>query len=91
MFSRRLIELSPMLPSRVSRLEVCQTVFRSISPPVANAVSLETLTQKAQETAGVKGKEAEGKAKEVAGEAKGKAHELEGKAKGKAEELRSGR
>lgn len=50
----------------------------------------ETLTHKAQETLGIKGKEAEGKAKELAGEAKGKAHELEGKAKGKAEELRRG-
>lgn len=50
----------------------------------------ETLTHKAQETLGVKSKEAEGKAKELAGEAKGKAHELEGKAKGKAEELRRG-
>lgn len=50
----------------------------------------EKITHKVQETVGVKGKEAQGKAKEVAGEAKGKASELEGKAKGKAEELRSG-
>jgi vacuolar-type H+-ATPase subunit H len=49
---------------------------------------IEKVTKKAQETIGIKGHEAEGKAKEVAGEAKGKASELEGQAKGKAEELR---
>lgn len=48
------------------------------------------MTEKAKETMGAKTKEAEGKAKEMAGEAKGKAAELEGKAKGKAEEFRSG-
>jgi vacuolar-type H+-ATPase subunit H len=49
---------------------------------------IEKVTKKAQETIGIKGHEAEGKAKEVAGQAKGKASELEGQAKGKAEELR---
>jgi uncharacterized protein YjbJ (UPF0337 family) len=49
---------------------------------------IEKITKKTQETIGIKGQEAEGKAKEMAGEAKGKASELEGQAKGKAEELR---
>lgn len=92
MSSRRLIELCPRLPSRVSRLEVCQLYplewlfhFRllTLTPP-------ETLTHKAQQTMGVKSKEAQGNANEVAGKAKDKAHELGGlggKAKGSAEEL----
>ncbi|EED19444.1 LEA domain protein [Talaromyces stipitatus ATCC 10500] len=71
--------------------DVLKKADRTVSDAAVKGIETgETLTHKAQETLGVKSKEAEGKAKEVAGEAKGKAHELEGKAKGKAEELRSG-
>ena len=78
-----------MLPSRASRLEVSQVTHKLDLSQLLTSFLAENLTQKAQETIGVKSKEAEGKAKELAGEAKGKAAELEGKAKGKAEELRS--
>ncbi|CRG85979.1 hypothetical protein PISL3812_02982 [Talaromyces islandicus] len=74
-------------------VEATKDTIKKVDRTVANAAvkGIETgekVTKKTQETIGLKGHEAEGKANEIAGEAKGKASELEGRAKGKAEELR---
>ncbi|GAM39713.1 LEA domain protein [Talaromyces pinophilus] len=86
---------STTLATQRGPVEAAKDVLKKADRTVSNAAvkgieTGETLTHKAQETMGVKSKEAKGKSKELAGEAKGKAHELEGKAKGKAEELRRG-
>ncbi|EEA27039.1 LEA domain protein [Talaromyces marneffei ATCC 18224] len=71
--------------------DVLKKADRTVSKVAVKGIETgETLTHKAQQTMGVKSKEAQGNANEVAGKAKDKAHELGGlggKAKGSAEEL----